>query len=172
MKQGFIQVYTGNGKGKTTAALGLAIRAAGAKQKVFIGQFLKGKKYSELIALKRFKDLIMIKQFGGTLFIIKKPTQKDIDKAQDAFKKVSKIIINGTFDLIILDEIICAVQLKLIDLKDVLKVLSDKPKHVEIVLTGRDAPKEIIKIADLVTEMKEIKHYFHRGIVARKGIEK
>ena len=172
MKQGFIQVYTGNGKGKTTAALGLAIRAAGAKQTVFIGQFLKGKKYSELIALKRFKDLITIEQFGRASFIIKKPTQKDIDNAQDAFKKVSEIIIKGKFDLIILDEINCAIKLKLIDLKDVLKVLSEKPKHVEIVLTGRDAPKEIIKIADLVTEMKEIKHYFYKGIVARRGIEK
>jgi len=172
MKQGFIQVYTGNGKGKTTAALGLAIRAAGAKQKVFIGQFLKGKKYSELIALKRVNDFITIEQFGATSFIIKKPTQKDIDNAQNALKKVSKIIINGKFDLIILDEINCAIQLNLIDLKDVLKILSEKPKHVEIVLTGRDAPMEIIKIADLVTEMKEIKHYFYKGIVARRGIEK
>jgi cob(I)alamin adenosyltransferase len=172
MKQGFIQVYTGNGKGKTTAALGLAMRAVGAGYKVYIGQFLKGQKYSELVALKRFKDLIVIEQFGKKSFIITKPSKNDIVMAKDAFKKIQTIISHGKFSIVILDEINCALKLNLINVKDVVKVLLEKPQHVEIVLTGRDAPKEIIKIADLVTEMKEIKHYYYKGIIARKGIER
>jgi cob(I)alamin adenosyltransferase len=172
MKQGFIQVYTGNGKGKTTAALGLALRAAGAGQRVYIGQFLKGQKYSELAALKRFKDLIVVEQFGKKSFIIKKPCKKDILQAKQACNKIFSVIREGNFNIVILDEINCAMKLKLIKVNDVLKVIKEKPRHVEIVLTGRDAPKEILKIADLVTEMKEIKHYFNKGIVARRGIEK
>jgi cob(I)alamin adenosyltransferase len=172
MKQGFIQVYTGNGKGKTTAALGLALRAAGAGQRVYIGQFLKGRNYSELVALRRFKDLIVVEQFGKKAFIMKKPDKNDVLTAKKAFNTILNVIKAGKFDLIIIDEINCAIKLKLIKLKDVLKGITEKPKNVEIILTGRDAPKEIIKIADLVTEMKEIKHYFNKGIVARIGIEK
>jgi cob(I)alamin adenosyltransferase len=172
MKQGFIHVYTGNGKGKTTAALGLALRAAGAGQSVYIGQFLKKGNFSELKALKRFKDLIVTEQFGKKTFIINEPNKNDILIAQNAFKTIRNVIENGKFKIVILDEINCALKLQLIDLKDFLNVLKEKPKHVEIVLTGRDAPKEIINIADLVTEMKEIKHYFHKGIIARIGIEK
>lgn len=172
MKQGFIQVYTGNGKGKTTAALGLALRAAGAGQKVYIGQFLKGQKYSELNALTRFKDLIVVEQFGKKTFIIKKPHKNDILQVKQACTKIFNTIRQGRFDIVILDEINCALKLKLIKVIDILKIIKEKPQHVEIVLTGRDAPKEILKIADLVTEMKEIKHYFNKGIVARRGIEK
>lgn len=172
MKKGFIQVYTGNGKGKTTAALGLALRAAGAGQKVYIGQFLKGQKYSELVSLKRFNDLIEIEQFGQQSFIINKPEKNDIFLAKQAWDRAANIIKNGKFNIVILDEINCAMKLKLIKIENVLKSLLKRPRHVEVVLTGRDAPKEILKIADLVTEMKEMKHYYHKGIVARKGIEK
>jgi cob(I)alamin adenosyltransferase len=172
MKQGFIQIYTGNGKGKTTAALGLALRAAGAGKKVYFGQFLKGQKYSELNALKRFKDLILVEQFGKKSFIIKEPQKNDIGQAKYAFKRIFRIVNEGQFDVVILDEINCAMKMKLIKISEVLKMLMNKPEYVEIILTGRNAPKEIIRIADLVTEMKEIKHYFREGIIARPGIEK
>ena len=172
MKQGFIQVYTGNGKGKTTAALGLALRAAGAGKKVYFGQFLKGRKYSELYALKRFNDLILVEQFGKKSFIIKKPQKNDIIQAKHPLKRLLELLDEGQFDVVILDEINCAMKMKLIKISEVLKMLVKKPEYVEIILTGRDAPKKILEIADLVTEMKEIKHYFKKGIIARNGIEK
>ncbi len=167
----YIQVYTGNGKGKTTAALGLALRACGAGKKVFIGQFIKGKHYSELDSIKNHLKDIQIKQYGLDCFIVNEPEEKDFMAAQNGFKEMSEIIKSGDYDLVIMDELNIALYYKLIDLEAVLDILRSKPEHVEIVITGRYAPNEIIEIADLVTEMKEVKHYFTKGVDARLGIE-
>jgi len=165
-----IQVYTGKGKGKTTAALGLCLRAAGAGLNVYLCQFIKGRFYNELRALKKFKN-IKVEQFGSGCFIKKAPTSSDIALAQKGLDKVKKIIAQNKYDLIILDEINVALDLRLLDLAEVIKVIKPAPKEKELVLTGRNAPGGIIKIADLVSEVKEVKHYYKRGVRARKGIE-
>ncbi len=165
-----IQVYTGNGKGKTTAALGLALRAAGANLKVYIGQFVKGKNYSELNPLKKIKN-IKIEQLGRNCFIRKTPAKEDIELAKKGFEKVKKIISKRTYNLIVLDEVNIALKLKLLSLKDVLKLIKEMPKKTELVLTGRYAHPKILKLADLVSDIKEVKHYFKKGIKARRGIE-
>jgi len=165
-----IQIYTGNGKGKTTAALGLAVRAAGAGLKVYIAQFIKGKRYSELRALKNFKN-IKIEQFGRGCFIRGKPEKKDIALAKKGLEKIKQAITARRFDLIILDEINIATRLKLIKVSDLLSVLKKARPKTELVLTGRYAHPKILKVADLVSEIKEVKHYFNKGIKARKGIE-
>jgi len=165
-----IQVYTGNGKGKTTAALGLALRAAGAGLKVYICQFIKGKEYCELLALKKFKN-IKIEQFGAGCFIRKAPAQKDIALAKKALERIGKIIKDKKYAVIILDEINVALRLKLVKLKDVICILEKTPAKTELILTGRNAHPQILKLADLVSEIKEVKHYFRKGVKARKGIE-
>jgi len=165
-----IQVYTGEGKGKTTAALGLAIRASGAGFSVYIGQFVKGRFYSELSAIKKIKN-ITLEQFGRSCFIRAKPEKKDIELACEGLNKAKEAIRNKKYRLIILDEINIALSLKLISLREVLNILKSAPKNKEIVLTGRCAPLEIIKIADLVSEIKERKHYYKKGIRGRRGIE-
>ncbi len=170
--KGFIQVYTGNGKGKTTAAFGLALRAAGAGLKVYFAQFIKGMKYSELESIKKFDDLIMLKQYGRDCFIKKNPEQQDIVLAQKGFNEVKEIVLSGKYDIVILDEITIAIFYSLINEDDLLKLMQNKPEHVELVITGRYATNAIIEQADLVTEMKEIKHYYQKGITARTGIEK
>lgn len=168
--KGYIHLYTGNGKGKTTAAIGLAIRAVGAGKRVYIGQFVKGMHYAELDALKRFPE-IEIKQFGLDCFIKNEPTQKDIDAARKGLEAVNLIIEENLFDLVILDEICIALYYKLFNVDEVLSILKTKPETTEIVLTGRYATQELIDSADLITEMKEIKHYYNNGVDARKGIE-
>lgn len=164
-----IQVYTGNGKGKTTAALGLALRAAGAGKKVYIAQFVKGRKYSELKTLKKIKN-IKLERFGRACFIKRNPCAKDYALARCGLAAVKKAL-KKKYGLIILDEINIALGLNLLDLKDVLEVIRKAPAKTELILTGRGAPAEIIKIADLVSEIKEVKHYFTKGVKGRKGIE-
>ena len=170
--KGYIQVYTGNGKGKTTAAIGLAMRAVGAGKKVYIGQFIKSMHYSELNALKKMEPDIKIKQYGVGCFIGKSPEQEDRDAAKNALKEIIKIIHSQKYDIVIMDEINMALYFKLISLEDVISVLDQKPESMELVLTGRFAPQEIIDRADLVTEMQEVKHYYAVGVEAREGIEK
>ena len=170
--RGYIQVYTGNGKGKTTAALGLAIRAAGAGLKVFIAQFIKMGEYSEIKALKRFKDLIKVEQFGKGRFIKGKPSASDIEAARKGVEKVKAAFMSGQHNVIIMEEANVAAGLGLLSVDDILKIMDEKPKDVELVITGRGADSRIIEKADLVTEMKEIKHYFQKGVKARIGIEK
>lgn len=170
MKQGYVQVYTGDGKGKTTAAFGLALRAICAGYKVYIGQFLKGMPYSELKAVDYLPNL-KIEQYGTNQFVHGEPTQRDIDKAADGFKKITGIIMSGEYDVVIMEEINVAVMYGLIGTDAILDVIKNKPAGVELVLTGRYAKREIIEAADLVTEMKMIKHYFNEGVPARKGIE-
>lgn len=171
MRRGYIQVYTGNSKGKTTAALGLALRAAGADLKVFIAQFVKKRKCSEHKAMERFRDLITIKQYG-TGFLKRNVSQKsEIAAAKKGLKEVKNIIASKKYDMVILDEINVAVHYNLLSVEDIMDLLNTKPLNMEIVLTGRYADERIIEKADLVTEMKEIKHYFKKGVKARKGIE-
>lgn len=165
-----IQVYTGEGKGKTTAAFGLALRAVGAGLKVYIAQFLKKGDFSEINALKKIEQ-IKIEQFGSGSFVIGKPKAEDIKLAQNAFAKVKEIISGGGYDVIILDEINAAVSSGLIKLNELIGLIKGFPAEKELILTGRNADDKIKKIADLVSEVKEDKHYFKKGVKARKGIE-
>ncbi len=169
---GYVQVYTGNGKGKTTAAFGLTLRATGAGLKVFIAQFLKTGDYSEITALKRFSDLVTVEQFGTGKFIIDEPSLEDRQAAQKGLDRVQSVFQSGKYDLVVLDEANVAVACGLFSVKDLLKVIQLKPKNVELVITGRNADPKIIAKADLVTEMKAVKHYFSKGVRARVGIEK
>jgi cob(I)alamin adenosyltransferase len=171
VKQGFIHVYTGNGKGKTTAALGLGMRAVGAGYKVHMIQFMKGRRYHELNAIDELSNFTL-SQHGRDEFVSKeKPEQIDIDMAQDGFLYAKKLLKTREHDMLILDEINVAVDFNLIDLQDVITLIEQKSKDVELVLTGRYAHPEIIKRADVVTEMLEIKHPYQEGIEARPGID-
>jgi cob(I)alamin adenosyltransferase len=170
--KGFIQVYTGNGKGKTTAALGLALQAAGDGLKVFIAQFNKRGDYSEIKALRRLSDLITVEQYGLGRFVDKKPSPEDIKAAQKGFKRVKNILSAGEHHLVVLDEANVAVKDGLFSAQDLLGIMLAKPDHVELVITGRGASPRIIENADRVIEMKAVKHYYNKGIKARVGIEK
>jgi cob(I)alamin adenosyltransferase len=172
LEKGLVQVYTGNGKGKTSAAFGLALRAVGRGLKVYIIQFIKGGfDYGELYVVDKLPNLTL-KSFGRGKFVTEKPAGKeDIRLAEEAFALGEKIVKSGEYDIVILDEINVAMKLELIETEKVLELIRAKPKQVELVLTGRYAPSEIIEAADLVTEMKEIKHPFNSGYQARKGIE-
>lgn len=169
--QGYIHVYTGNGKGKTTAALGLSLRAAAAGKKVYIGQFVKGMHYSELDLLPTIAN-ITLKQYGRGCFIYTQPTEEDYAAARAGLEEMAQILRSGEYDLVILDEVNIALYYGLFSFDDLKKALLQRAKQVEVVLTGRYAPQELIDMADLVTEMREIKHYYTKGIEARTGIEK
>jgi len=207
VRKGQVQVYTGDGKGKTTAALGLALRAIGQGFKVFIIQYMKGGAYTgEFISAKNYLPNIEMIQFGRpcikqqkqmkidgfspkgsinkTIFdfvrddidcgscrycFLNDEVQKDY--IQEAFKKTSEVILSGNYDLVILDEINVALSLGLLDQEEFLSLIKKKPKALELVLTGRDAPEELLRIADLVTEMRPRKHYFEKGQMARRGVE-
>jgi cob(I)alamin adenosyltransferase len=171
-ERGLIQVYTGNGKGKTSAAFGLALRAVGRGMRVFMIQFIKGGfDYGELYVVDKLPNLTL-KAFGRGKFVTEKPAGKeDVELAGQALALAEETIKGGRYDVVILDEVNVALSLKLISLEKVLRLIKEKPKHVELVLTGRDAPEEIIEAADLVTEMREIKHPYKKGLPARKGIE-
>ncbi len=172
--KGYIQVYTGEGKGKTTAALGLALRAVGYKHKVYIGQFLKGQEYGELLSAKKLAPYITIEQFGrkGFIHVTKDPDEEDIKRARRGLKKCREAMLSRKYRIIVLDEINVAVDLNLLTEEEVHKFLDKKPEDVEIILTGRYAPSSFLKRADLVTEMKAKKHYYKKGVRAREGIEK
>ncbi len=170
--KGYIHVYTGNGKGKTTAALGLALRAVGAGLKVYIAQFVKGMHYSELDAIKVLSKNITVKQYGRRCFIKKTPEKIDVDLAQKGFTEVKEIMLSGKYDIIILDEINIAIYYNLISEVELLEFMDQKPESIEIILTGRYATDKIMEKADLITEMKEVKHYYQKNVEARIGIEK
>lgn len=165
-----IQVYTGNGKGKTTAALGLAVRGAGAGLRVYIVQFLKGRPYSELRALKKIRNITLV-QCGRRCFIKSKPGARDFAMAREGLAKIKNAIEKKCYDLIILDEVNVAMKMGLLQVNEVAGVIKKAPAKTELVLTGRYAPPEVIRIADLVSEIKERKHYYRKGVKARKGIE-
>ena len=170
--KGYTQVYTGDGKGKTTAAIGLAIRAAGAGLNVFIAQFIKMGDYSEIKALSRFSDLINVEQFGLGRFANRKPAPEDIAAAQKGLVRVRAIMASNEYDIIIMEEANVAVKLGLFSEQDLLELMMNKPPDKELVITGRGALPRVIEKADLVTEMKSIKHYYQQGVAARIGIEK
>lgn len=170
LKKGLVQIYTGNGKGKTTAAFGLALRASGCGLKVYMLQFLKGGLYSEIKALKKIRN-IKIEQCGRGCIIKRKPRKIDIESAQQGLLKAQKNIMSGKYDVAILDEANIALNLGLIKIKDIVNIIRRKPSSLELILTGRSCPRTLLKHADLVTEMKEIKHPYKKGIKARLGIE-
>jgi cob(I)alamin adenosyltransferase len=168
---GYIQVYTGNGKGKTTAAFGLAMRAAGAGLRVFIAQFVKGMRYSEIEAFERFADLITVKQYGRGCFIRNAPKEEDIRAASVGLVEVQLALCSGGYKVIILDEANIATHFKLFSVENLLALIDLKPQDVELVITGRNVDPRVLERADLVTEMREVKHYYTRGVQARRGIE-
>lgn len=168
--KGMVHIYTGDGKGKTTAALGLALRAVGSGKKVFIAQFVKGMHYSELDALKKHANIV-IQQFGRDCFIEKAPVTEDILAAQKGLEEVKILIKSSSYNMIILDEIFIALYYKLINAVDVKELIKQKNANLELILTGRNAPEEFFELADLVTEMKNVKHYYDKGVEARLGIE-
>jgi len=173
LDQGFVQIYTGNGKGKSTAAIGQAVRAAGYGFKTYIAQFMKEFPYNELISLKHLSEWITIEQFGGDEFVYKKelPGKEELAKARNGLKSAKEKMLSGKYDLIILDEAIVAIYFKLIETNDLIQFIKTKPTNIELILTGRYCPEELIQLADLVTEMKEVKHYYQKGITSRRGIE-
>ncbi len=170
-KLGLVHVITGEGRGKTTSALGLAVRASGRELKCYIIQFMKGFEYGELFTLRKLPN-VEIKQFGRSEFVSKeKPLQIDFEQARAGLEHARQIIQSNKYDLVILDEINVAISYELIPLEEVIELVKNKPAHVELVLTGRYAPKELIELADYVTEMKEVKHPYRKGVLAREGIE-
>jgi cob(I)alamin adenosyltransferase len=169
--KGYMQVYTGDGKGKTTAALGLALRALCAGGRVYFGQFMKGQDYSELKAAERFDGLTLV-QFGDPHFIHGKPSPEDLAHARSGLLQIDEALASDCYDVVILDEANTAMSCELLSPREVLDVLARRPARIEVVLTGRGAPQEILDAADLVTEMREVKHYYKMGVDARVGIEK
>lgn len=171
-QKGYVHVYTGNGKGKTTAAFGLALRAAGAGLPVFIGQFVKGMKYSEIEALERFSSLITVRQYGRGCFIRNEPQEEDIVAARAGLEEMQQVLCSEKFKVVVLDEANIATYFKLFSVDDLLALIDSKPAGIELVLTGRNADPRVIERTDLVTEMREIKHYYTSGVEARTGIER
>lgn len=170
MEHGYIHIYTGNGKGKTTAAFGLALRAAMAGKKVYIGQFVKGMAYSETKCTD-FIPGIEIEQYGTTCYIDRNPDEEDVKRAKQGLEKCKSVLAGGAADVVVLDEIFIAVYFKLLEDDEVMEALRAKAEHVEVVLTGRYASEAMIKVADLVTEMREVKHYYTQGVLSRTGID-
>jgi cob(I)alamin adenosyltransferase len=169
---GYVQVYTGNGKGKTTAAFGLALRAAGAGLRIYIAQFMKMGDYSELKALARFQELITIEQFGTGRFVRGRPAPEEVGAARAGLTAVTHAVNSGQYDMVIVEEGNVAVSCGLLTVDNLLDLITTKPEALELVITGRSADARIIEAADLVTEMREVKHYYQKGVAARVGIEK
>jgi len=172
LEKGLTQVYTGNGKGKTSAAFGLALRAVGRGLKVYVIQFIKGGfDYGELYVVKRLPNFRM-EAFGRGKFVTEvPPTKEDVKLAKKALELAREVVSGGEYDVVILDEINVALHLKLVGVDEVADLIRNKPRHVELVLTGRNAPPEIVELADLVTEMREVKHPYTKGEQPRRGIE-
>ncbi len=173
MEQGYVQVYTGNGKGKTTCMLGLTLRASGADKSVFIGQFMKEDKYSEISALERFLPQVTVEQYGsgGGFVDPSDPSQADLSCARRGYESILAAATSGSYDIVIADEINVAAYMNLLSVQDILSLIEQKSPHTELVLTGRYAAKEVVEAAHLVTEMTEIKHYYNIGVPSRVGIE-
>jgi cob(I)alamin adenosyltransferase len=172
-EKGYIQVYTGNGKGKSSAAIGSAVRAAGAGLKTFFVQFMKVYPYSEVKSLAKLSEFITLKQYGNDDFIFRKenPTRDEINKTGEGLIEATEAMLSGKFDLVILDEVCVSIYFKLFSTEEIIEFLRQKPENVEVILTGRYCPDKIIEIADLVSEIKEVKHYYTKGVLSRKGID-
>jgi len=171
VQSSYIHVYTGDGKGKTTAALGLALRVIGAGQRAFVGQFVKGMEYSELHAAPLLGDRLRIEQFGRDCFIRREPDDEDRRLARAGLERMGGVLRSGDFRLVVLDEANIAVHFGLFPVEQLLEVLRRRAPEVEAVVTGRRAHPALLEFADLVTEMREIKHYYNQGVGARRGIE-
>ena len=172
LSKGYVQVYTGDGKGKTTAALGLALRAAGHGMRTYIGQFMKGQDYGELHVLCDL-PAVVVEQYGDARCIHREEvTPEHVAQAQGGLARAQRAMLSGQYDIVVLDEVNVAIWFGLLTAQEVLAFLDRKPEHVELILTGRRAPQELIERADLVTEMREVKHYYAQGVAARKGIER
>lgn len=175
LERGYVQVYTGEGKGKTTAALGLGLRGVGRGLKVKMYQFLKGTFSGELASVQRLAPDFEIRRFAQVNKFFWKLSQEEKEQLKEKtaleFQKLAQDIKKGTGDIIILDEIMGALHNELLSTAEVCQLIKEKPAQVELILTGRYAPQEIVELADLVTEMKPIKHYLQQGVWAREGIE-
>jgi cob(I)alamin adenosyltransferase len=170
--RGLVIVITGNGKGKTTSAFGQALRAVGQGYKVFIMQFMKGRDYGEFVAAKRYLPRLTVRRSGLDSFVMRdKPAPVDIELARQGFELAKKAIASGKYNMVILDEINVAIDFNLIPLEEMIRLIKNKPSRLDLILTGRYAAKEIIKLADTVSEVKEIKHHYAAGIKDRAGIE-
>jgi cob(I)alamin adenosyltransferase len=170
--KGLVIVITGNGKGKTTSAFGQALRAIGHGYKVFVVQFMKGRKYGEFKAAKKYLPDLTVRLAGLDSFVMRdNPAAIDIELAQKGLELARKAIKSGKYDMIILDEINVALDFKLVDLREVIELIESKPAGVDLILTGRYAPPQILKLADTVSEIKEVKHHYASGIKNRAGIE-
>ncbi|MBI5575685.1 MAG: cob(I)yrinic acid a,c-diamide adenosyltransferase [Deltaproteobacteria bacterium] len=174
MGRGYIQVYTGKGKGKTTAALGLAVRASGHGLRTVIIQFMKGWiDYGELKGVRMLDPYVEIHQAGRDTFVNRNnPDPEDIRLAMEGWDLAKRLIRDGKWDIVVLDEINCAMDFGLIPVEEVLAAMKGKPEGMELILTGRGAPEAVIEAADLVTEMREVKHYYDKGVDARVGVER
>jgi cob(I)alamin adenosyltransferase len=170
LKQSCIQVYIGDGKGKTTASLGLAFRMAGAGGQVFVVQFMKGRPSSEQQSAEKLSN-ITIERFGLDTFVHTPPKKEDVAEARRGLERAKSVIATGDYDLVILDEINTAIKLGLLSVSEVLDMLLSRPEYVEVILTGRNAPPEILDVANLITEMRAVRHYYDKGVSARIGIE-
>lgn len=173
LAKGYVQLYTGDGKGKTTAALGLALRAAGDGLKTIMLQFMKGQPYSELNIISKLGGLIEIEQHGSAEFC--RPDQSTFAEhyrlCRKGLQRAQAVIQYPQYDLVILDEIVTALLFKLVSLEEIVEIIHKRPMAKELILTGRRAPQELIALCDLVTEMQKIKHYYDLGVIARRGIE-
>jgi cob(I)alamin adenosyltransferase len=171
--RGYIHIYTGDGKGKTTAALGLALRAAGSGLKTCFVQFMKGQHYSELESVKMLQGLVTIEQYGHPTFcrITDPPDPEDVERAVRALGRLHEIMNAHGCDVLVADEIVTAMKFGFLSEDDVLGLMQNKPEGMELILTGRGATERLVEAADLVTEMHEVRHYYRKGIEARQGIE-
>ena len=170
--KGYVQVYTGNGKGKTTCALGLLLRAYGAGLRVFLGQFLKSGDYSELKTLAKLSDRVTVRQYGSGKFVMGKPSEEDHRLAAAGLGEAREALLSRQYQMVILDEANVAVHCGVLSADEILDLIDRKPDGVELIITGRGADPRIIQKADLATEMQELKHYFKAGVPARVGVEK
>lgn len=173
LRGGFIHVYTGNGKGKTTAALGQALRASGSGLKTFFVQFMKNFPYGEIRGVRHLTQWITLEQWGDDAFVLDRriPTPGEMADAEKGLERAREAMNSGEYEIVILDEICVAIHFGLLKTETLMRFLDEKPAGVELILTGRYCPPELIERADLVTEMKEVKHYYQKGVMARKGIE-
>lgn len=174
MKKGYVQIYTGNGKGKTTAAMGLALRAAGYNFNIKIIQFLKGGVTGEKISIEKLDTVELLRVSDADKYVWKLSDEEKLTmqkKSKEMFSKIDEWFKEGNIDILILDEIMAALKYEIVSLTDVISMLNARPKTVEVIMTGRDAPKELFDRAHLVSEINDAKHYFDIGVGARKGIE-
>ena len=170
MDKGFVHIYTGDGKGKTSAAFGVALRTRMCGSKVYVGQFVKGMKYSET-RLAELVDRLEVEQYGCECFIDRLPDAQDIKRADEGLERAIDVLVSDAFELVILDEIFIAHYFGLLTSEQIQEVIRAKPPRTELILTGRYCPESLFEYADLVTEMREIKHYYQQGVLSREGID-